>query len=170
VISSWPRRIALAVVGLALLVAPAAAQTARPPARVDQAGLRALLVAVGYQPREARNEGAIEYEIVLHPPDGRAITTRVALSKDASLVWLVAWLQKVPPGRVINGNAVLDMLVQNDTLGPMHFSYNEGRRWFFLNKPVVNLDLTPEKLRGEIDHLVATIVRTEPIWDVDRWR
>jgi hypothetical protein len=65
---------------------------------------------------------------------------------------------------------VLDMLVQNDTLGPMHFSYNEGRRWFFLNKPVVNLDLTPEKLRGEIDHLVATIVRTEPIWDVDRWR
>jgi len=169
-ISSWPRRVVAALVGLALLVVPAAAQPGRVPTRTDQVGLRALLVTLGYQPREVRNDGGIEYEIILHPPDGRAITTRVALSKDGSLVWLVAWLQKIPPGRTISGNAVLDMLVQNDALGPTHFSYNESRRWFFLNKPVVNLDLTPEKLRGEIDQFIAVIIKTEPIWDVDRWR
>ena len=166
------RRLLAVVVVILGLAAPAAPQSqSQPPAgRVDQAGLKALLDALGYQPREARNESAVEYEIILHPPDGRAITTRVALSRDGTLVWLVAWLKKVPPGRTISGNAVLDMLIENDTIGPTHFSYNEGRRWFFLNKPIANVDLTADRLRAEIGHLGATVARTERLWDVDRWK
>ena len=40
------------------------------------------------------------------------------------------------------------MLVENDAIGPTHFSYNESRRWFFLNKPIVNQDLTADRLRS----------------------
>ena len=165
------RRVALALlVTASLLVALAAAQEAPPAGRVDAAGLKTLLTTLGYQPRESRNEAGVDYEIVVRAPDTRLITTRVTLSKDGALVWLVAWLKRVPNGRTISGNAVLGMLIENDAIGPTHFSYNEGRRWFFLNKPVPNVDLTAERLRGEITHLGSTVSRTEGLWDPDRWR
>ena len=160
----------LAVMLLGLLAVVAHAETPGASGRLDEAGLRAALTALGYQAREARNESGVEYEIVLRPPDGRAITTRVWLSKDATVVWLVAWLKKVPPGRTISGNAVLDMLIANDAIGPTHFSYNERSRWFFLNKPIANVDLTAERLRVEIEHLGAAVTRTEVLWDPDRWK
>ena len=163
-------RTALAAAAGILLAAAAHAQPERAAARVDHAGVQALLVTLGYQPREARNETGPEYEIVLRPPGGLAVTTRVTLSKDGTLVWLVAWLKKVPPGRTISGNAVLNMLNENDAIGPTHFSYNEGRRWFFLNKPVPNQGLTAERLQAELQQLGATIARTEALWDFERWK
>jgi hypothetical protein len=163
------RRLVWALLLAPLLVVPAA--QAQPAAgRVDQAGLKTLLDTLGYQPREVPNESGVEYEITLRPRDGRAVTTRVTLSRDGTLVWLVAWLKKVPPGRTISGNAILGMLVENDAIGPTHFSYNEGRRWFFLNKPIANRDLTADRLRSEIDGLGATVSRTEALWDSDRWK
>ena len=171
-IPSFPIRVmapALAVAWM-LLGAASHAQPERGTARIDHAGLQGLLTTLGYQPREVRNESGPEYEIVLRPPGGLAVTTRVTLSKDGTLVWLVAWLKKVPPGRTINGNAILNMLVENDAIGPTHFSYNEARRWFFLNKPVPNQGLTAEQLRAEIQQLGVTIARTEALWDFDRWK
>ncbi len=162
--------LAAAALGFCLLATVVGAQPDRAGGRLDAAGLRAALDALGYQPREVRNEAGVEYEIVLHLRTGAAVTTRVTLSRDGSLVWLVAWLKKVPAGRTVSGNAVLDMLVENDAIGPTHFSYNERVRWFFLNSPVVNQDLTPERLRGEIDHVAGIAARTEPLWDFERWR
>lgn len=161
------RRLAVLLLALALPLSVHAQP--QPAVRLDHAGLRALLTTLGYQPREVRNETGPEYEIVLRPA-GLAVTTRVTLSKDASVVWLVAWLKKVPPNRTISGNAVLDMLVQNDVLGPTHFSYSESRRWFFLNRPVPNQGLTAERLQAELGQLGATVARTEPLWDFERWR
>jgi hypothetical protein len=163
-------RPALAAAAGIFLAAAAHAQPERGAARLDHAGVQALLVTLGYHPRESRNATASEYEIVLRPPGGLAVTTRVTLSKDGSLVWLVAWLKKVPPGRTISGNAVLNMLTENDAIGPTHFSYNEGRRWFFLNKPVPNQGLTAERLQAELQQLGATIARTEALWDFERWK
>lgn len=164
------RALAAAVVALGLVVSAAHAQPERGVARLEHAGLRGLLATLGYQPRELRNESGPEFEITLRPPGGLAISTRVTLSKDGTLVWLVAWLKKVPPGRTISGNAILDMLVENDAIGPAHFSYNESRRWFFLNKPVLNQGLTADRLQGELQQLASTVARTEALWDVDRWK
>lgn len=164
------RHVLTAAVVVPLLIGAVAAQESPAPGRVDADGLKALLTTLGYQPREARNDAGVEYEIVVRSPDARAITTRVTLSKDGALVWLVAWLKRVPNGRTISGTAVLGMLIENDAIGPTHFSYNEGRRWFFLNKPVPNVDLTAETLRGEIAHLGATVSRTEALWDPARWK
>jgi len=155
---------------LVLAAGLAHAQSDKPAGRIDAAGLRAMLTGLGYPPREARGDPGVELEIVLHPPDGRAITTRVTLSQDGSIVWLVAWLKKVPPGRTISGNAILGMLEENDAIGPTHFSYNESRRWFYLNKPIPNQDMSAEKLRGELNHLATMVARTESLWDPDRWR
>ena len=164
------RGLTLAAAAWMLLGTAAHAQPERGTARLDHAGVQALLVTLGYHPREARNESGPEYEIVLRPPGGLAVTTRVTLSRDATLVWLVAWLKKVPPGRTINGNAILTMLTENDAIGPTHFSYNESRRWFFLNKPVPNQGLTAERLQAELQTLGVTIARTEALWDFDRWK
>ena len=168
------RVMGVVLVAAAMALGPMASAVRAQPepgtARLDHAGVQALLVTLGHQPREARNEGGPEYEIVLRPPGGLAVTTRVALSRDGTLVWLVAWLKKVPPGRTISGNAVLNMLTENDAIGPTHFSYNESRRWFFLNKPVPNQGLTAERLQAELQHLGVTIARTEALWDFDRWK
>jgi len=55
-------------------------------------------------------------------------------------------------------------------MGPTHFSYNESRRWFFLNKPVPNQGLTADRLQAELQQLGVTIARTEALWDFDRWK
>lgn len=162
--------LAAALVGLALLASAAHAQPERAGTRLDPEGLRTLLATLGYQPREARNESGPEFEIILRPPGGLAVSTRVTLSKDGSLVWLVAWLKKVPPGRTISGNAILDMLAENDAIGPSHFSYTESRRWFFLNRPVPNQSLTADRLQAELQQLGATVARTEALWDFNRWK
>lgn len=159
-----------ALLALAVLALPARAQPERGAPPLDHAGLRSLLTGLGYQPREVPNPAGPELEITLRPPGGLSVTTGVMLSKDGSLVWLVAWLKRVPPGRTISGNAVLDMLAQNDVIGPSHFSYNESRRWFFLNRPVPNHDLTPERLQAELAQLGATVARTEALWDFERWK
>lgn len=166
----WVIRAALAAAACVLLAATAHAQPERGTARLDHAGVQALLVTLGYNPREVGNEPVPVSEIVLRPPGGLAVTTRVTLSRDGTLVWLVAWLKRVPPGRTISGNAILNMLIENDAIGPTHFSYNEGRRWFFLNKPVLNQGLTAERLQAELQTFGATIARTEALWDFDRWK
>jgi len=164
------RALAAAVAAGALLGPAAHAQPERGTARLDHAGVQGLLATLGYQPRAARNESGAEYEIILRPSGGLAVTTRVTLSKDGTLIWLVAWLKKVPPDRTISGNAILSMLAENDAIGPTHFSYNESRRWFFLNKPVPNQGLTAERLQAELQQLGATVARTEALWDFDRWK
>jgi len=164
------RALAAAAVAGALLGPAAHAQPERGTARLDHAGVQGLLATLGYQPREARNESGPEYEIILRPPGGLAISTRVTLSRDGTLVWLVAWLKKVPPGQTISGNAILNMLTENDAIGPTHFSYHESRRWFFLNKPVPNQGLTADRLQGELQQLGATVARTEALWDFERWK
>jgi hypothetical protein len=168
----WVMGSVLAAVAVvwALLAPVAYAQPERGTVRLDHAGVQGLLATLGYHPREARNETGPEYEIVLRPPGGLAISTRVTLSRDGTLVWLVAWLKKVPPGRTISGNAILNMLVENDAIGPTHFSYHEGRRWFFLNKPVPNQGLTADRLQAELQQLGATVARTEALWDFERWK
>src|SRR5260370_34078529 len=103
----WGRRLAAAVIGMCLLTTAAHAQPDRAGGRLDAAGLRAALSAVGYQPREVRNEAGVEYEIVLRLRTGAAGTTRATLSKGGSLVRLVAWLRKLPPGPNISGNTIL---------------------------------------------------------------
>jgi hypothetical protein len=162
--------LAAAAVVWALHAPVAHAQPERGTVRLDHAGVQGLLATLGYHPREARNESGPEYEIVLRPPGGLAISTRVTLSRDGTLVWLVAWLKKVPAGRTISGNAILNMLVENDAIGPTHFSYHEGRRWFFLNKPVPNQGLTADRLQAELQQLGATVARTEALWDFERWK
>lgn len=163
------RALTAALLALAVMALPAQAQPERGAPPLDHAGLRSLLTTLSYQPREVRNEAGPELEITLRA-GGLAVTTGVMLSKDGSLVWLVAWLKKVPPGRTISGNAVLDMLAQNDVIGPTHFSYSESRRWFFLNRPVPNHDLTAERLRVELEQLGAAVARTQALWDFERWK
>ncbi|HEU4438275.1 MAG TPA: hypothetical protein VFT36_03455, partial [Methylomirabilota bacterium] len=61
------RRVLATAVVIPALLASAAAQEPSATGRVDSAGLEALLNALGYQPRETRNEAGPEYEIVLRP-------------------------------------------------------------------------------------------------------
>src|SRR5258707_15586690 len=110
----WGFGLAAVMIGTCLLIATAHAQPEQAGGRLDAAGLRAALGAIGYQPREVRNEAGVEYEIVLRLRTGAAVTTRATLSKDGSPVWLGACLRKRPPGRATNGNAALAMPGRNE--------------------------------------------------------
>src|SRR6202011_1682851 len=103
----WRRRLAATVIGMCLSTTVAHAQPAQALCGLDAAGLRAALTAVGYQPREVKNDAGVEYEIVLRLRTGAAVTPRATLSKDGSLVWLVAWLRNLPPGPALRGHAGL---------------------------------------------------------------
>src|SRR5260370_40346358 len=95
----WGRRLAAAVIGMCLLTTAAHAQPDRAGGRLDAAGLRAALGAIGYQPREVRNEAGVEYEIVLRPRTGAAGTTRATLPQDRRLDRPVTWLRTPQPDR-----------------------------------------------------------------------
>ena len=132
--------------------------------------LKSMIENLGYTTTSSTNsDGVVTYNITL-TPQGWTIDTDVNLSKDQSNIWIWANLTKIPDGQSIDGDALLTMLKENDTMGPFFFSYTDTARRFFINIALANQNVTPAKMRSELDALAANVVRTQDMWDPSKWK
>jgi hypothetical protein len=98
--------------------------------------------------------------------DGWDFTFDAALSADGTMLWLSFPLSDLPDN-VDDAAALKKLLAENDKLGPSYFSLS-GKR-FYLETPVANLEMTPAKLRQNIDSSLATVKSSQKLWDVKTW-
>jgi hypothetical protein len=132
--------------------------------------LKSMIENLGYTTTSSTNsDGVVTYEITLTPQDWK-IQTDVNLSKDQSNIWMWAILTKIPDGQEIDPDALLAMLKENDTMGPFFFSYTDSSHRFFINLALSNQNVTPAKMRSELDALAADVLRTQDLWDPAKWK
>jgi len=67
-------------------------------------------------------------------------------------------------------DTLLTMLKENDSMGPFFFSYTDSSRRFFINLALSNQNVTPAKMRSELDQLADNVVRTQNLWDPTKWK
>ena len=97
--------------------------------------------------------------------------TDVNLSKDQSNIWMWAILTKIPDGQVFDPDTLLTMLKENDSMGPFFFSYTDSSRRFFINLALANQNVSPAKMRSELDRgRRANVTRTQNLWDPTKWK
>ncbi len=150
------------------LLAPAAMRAQG--TQLTPESMKTMIENLGYTTTSSTNsDGVVTYNITL-TPQGWTIDTDVNLSKDQSNIWMWANLTKIPDGQVFDADTLITMLKENDTMGPFFFSYSDSSRRFFINLALSNQNVTPAKMRAELDALAANVVRTQNMWDPTKWK
>ncbi len=87
----------------------------------------------------------------------------VSLSPSENVVWMTIDPASLPDGR-ISPQALANLLLKNEEIGPMFFSLDSSRK-VRISYPVINNGLTGEKVKGYVKELVDMAVNTMPLWD-----
>ena len=87
----------------------------------------------------------------------------VSLSPSENVVWLTIDPSSLPDAK-ISPQALGNLLLKNEEIGPMFFSLDSSRK-LRISYPVPNSGLTDAKLKAYVKELVNTAVDTMPLWD-----
>lgn len=158
----------------ALLALPLLAGAARAddpedaPRKVTPSRLRTMLENMGYDFTEEKdNDGVPQFKLKI-PRDGWTFSFRIAFSPDRSTVWLIGSLREVPAGTQVPPTIFRQMMEKHATTMGRTFFSMQGH-WFYLNRSVSPVGLTPQILRGEIDTFCSQIRDTATLWDPTKW-
>ena len=88
----------------------------------------------------------------------------VSLSPSENVVWITIDPSSLPDGK-ISPQALANLLLKNEEIGPMFFSLDGSSRNVRLSYPITNSGLTEEKVKSYVKDLVDTAVNTMPLWD-----
>jgi len=88
----------------------------------------------------------------------------VSLSPSENVVWITIDPSALPDGK-ISPQALANLLLKNEEIGPMFFSLDGSSRNVRLSYPVANTGLTEGKVKSYVKDLVDTAVNTMPLWD-----
>ena len=126
--------------------------------------LKSRLDDMGYEFETKKStNGSPMYLVHVNRSDYRFLFY-VSLSSDLKRVWVSAPLRALPEPDKVRADILEKILAKNYDLGPTHFALRTNR-YLYLELPLANQDLTPRKLRGELDDFMAAVRSTEPLWN-----
>jgi hypothetical protein len=166
----------LALAGLAHAADPAPAK-AEPKATeqvkktdgvLTNEALEKMLTDMGYEPKASKSEDGKRtwYNLTIEQDN---FTFVLDLSLADGKLWFSCPLRKVAEPEKVPAEKLWKLLEENDTIYPGSFSYYAQRKQFFYNLAVENRDLTPAKVRSELDRAMGVMRRTYPDWDTSKW-
>lgn len=171
----WSRRSVLgaAAVALATPALIVAADTAKPAAakgKLTDESLGALLKAMGVEARQTETRYDFDFKSVVDEDEWNFSMSAV-LSKDASSIWIMAWLDELPKSPAdVPRTALLRLLSLNDKLGQgTFFAYIGTNRRFVLQRVIPNESMTTASFRAALDGLAANVADTYSQWSVENW-
>jgi hypothetical protein len=170
----WSRRSVLGW-SVAALAAPAigiAADQAKPAVkgRLTNESLGALLKAMGIEAKQTETRYDFDFKSVVDE-DEWVFSMSAVLSKDASSIWIMAWLDELPKSPAdVPRTALLRLLSDNDKLGQgTFFAYIATNRRFVLQRVIPNENMTTASFRAALDGLGANVADTYAHWSVANW-
>jgi hypothetical protein len=100
------------------------------------------------------------------------LSMSVVLSTDEKTIWLMAWLDELPPSAAdVPRTALLRLLSDNDKMGNgQFFAYVSSNKRFVLQRVIENRDISSASFRSSLLELGATVVNTYPHWAVTNWK
>ena len=88
----------------------------------------------------------------------------ISLSPSENVVWITIDPSSLPDGK-ISPQALGNLLLKNEEIGPMFFSLDGSSRHIRISYPVANVGLSEAKVKSYVKDLVDTAVNTMPLWD-----
>lgn len=87
----------------------------------------------------------------------------VSLSPSENVVWMTIDPGPLPEGK-ISPQALGNLLLKNEEIGPMFFSLDGPSRSIRISYPIANSGLTEAPVKGYVKDLVDTAVDTMALW------
>lgn len=126
---------------------------------LDHAGLKAMLVGMGYTPTETGTAPSQLLEISVTTPSFK-VPVGLEVSGSGRFVWARATLGDVG----LTGEQALQALQSNANTQPVMF-WLTSKNQLVMGMAIDNRDVTPEQLRFAIDKIALDVNNTAPIWN-----
>jgi len=144
-----------------LCLVPLASATDEPRGgAVTSENLGKMLRAMGYGP-QALSEEVFQLTITR---DNWKVHTLVSLSPDRARIWLECKFPPIPDPQGAPAAAWLRLLEENERIGPAHFVFNKDDQRVHLFRALDNVEVTPVRLREELEGFDRTVRKTQSIW------
>jgi hypothetical protein len=127
-------------------------------AQLDDAGLKAMLVSMGYEPKKL-SEGYL----VAVKQDSWTLNVQLRLSSNRSKLGFNANCGLVDEDAV-SGAQWMALLISNGDIEPTSFYYDQEKKKLYLHRVIDNRDITPVILRKELDQFLSDIRSTGKLW------
>ncbi|MFO0810049.1 MAG: hypothetical protein U0746_15615 [Gemmataceae bacterium] len=151
---------------------PAPAQPAAPAVsgKLNHERLGEVLRNFGYEPTISKSDdGTVNwYRIDIDQGDFKFVTFLCVLANEEKVRILLPLGNVAEPSKV-PAERLWKLLEENGNIAPMAFYYNTVFKQFQLNHYIENRDLTPAKLRKELDATLRVTKRTYSVWDTSKW-
>jgi uncharacterized protein (TIGR03067 family) len=119
-----------------------------------------MLRAMGYEPQGLSEE---VFQVTI-TRDTWKVHTLVSLSPDRARIWLECKFAPIAEPERTPAAVWLRLLEENERIGPAHFVFNKDDQRIHLFKALDNVEVTPARLREEIEGFDRTVRTTQSIW------
>lgn len=160
----------LALAGVSRADPPEKPQAAPARGKLTNEELGEMLRNFGYETSTSKSmDGKLTYyRVDIDHGDFRYIVYATVLEAQNKVrfqlpLGTVAEPEKVP------AEQLWKLLEENAKIMPMSFYYLSGSKQFQLNCDVENRELTPVRLRKELDETLKVAKRTYALWDTNKW-
>ena len=168
---------ALAILALAL--APAAAHGQLQPAPTAKAAgsqltlddLRKMLVHMGYDDIKdyKDSKGQLTSFTVKIQSGTWTFPINFSLSRSKMFIWLSTGLLAVEKPESIPPKALMGLLNANRSAWPTYFYFDERGNRFQVSSNILNVDVKPGVLRGNLERYLEAIKGHEKYWNPKKW-
>jgi hypothetical protein len=139
---------------------------ARPETKTED--LHQLLVGLGYDVAAKIDDDGKRYEYVTIQRDGWTFHVTVKLHPEQNKVWLIARLADLPALNQVPAERLARLLEENDNMASYFVLTKDGKTLYF-KRYFDNRDLSPVKVREQMDVFLSQIKETQGLWDVSKW-
>ncbi len=153
---------------------PAAQAPAPVPTPVEgqltEADLGNILAAMGLRPKKTEQRYDFEFKTSLQGEEWKFSMSAV-LSRNGESVWLMAWLDQIPPtANEVPRTALLRLLAANDRLGNgKFFAYIPTNKRFVLQRVIKNEKMDSKAIIAALQDLAVSVAEEYPTWAVENW-
>ena len=153
----------LAAAIVALGTAPAPAQDAN---KLNTQSLGKMLRDMGLEPESV---GKDVYQVTVDRENWK-VFVMISTSTDNTRVWFEAKFPPIDAPERAPAAAWLNLLKENERVGPAHFAFDQKDKRVHLFKAIDNANITPARMRREIDAFDATVRKTEAVWKPENFK
>lgn len=148
--------------------ATSAATASKGGVNIDSLGN--MLQGLGLKP--TKTESRYDFQFADKKEEEWELSMSVVLSNDEKTLWIMAWLDELPPSAAdVPRVALLRLLSDNDKMGNgQFFAYVASNKRFVLQRVIKNENITSASMRADLKELGKTVMNTYGHWAVASWK
>lgn len=135
------------------------------PESFSSAKLGTLLKEMGYEPKSLSPD---VYQVSVDR-EGWKVHIMVSLTREADRIWMECKFAPIVEPALAPSSAWLRLLEENERISPAHFTFDKTDKRLHVYKSFETTQLSPMRLKKELDGFDDVIRRTQSIWRIENF-